>query len=444
MRKQALSVENRRLLAEALRASEERFRALTEHATDLIRIAGADGAITYASPSHQRILGYAPAQMEGRQTSEFVHPDDYPRVYEEFKAAIENPDVIVVSRFRMSHADGSWRTVEVLGKNRLHDPAIRGFVLNARDITERSRIEAALRESEERFRTLIEKAPLCVGISDEHGIFETVNPAYCALYGYTAEEMIGQHFTFLFPQRQRAEKARTYERRLASWSEGRAEVEVVTKSGELLTVLATTVPITGPDGRPKTASFVLDITDRKRTEQHLDHLAHHDTLTSLPNRILFHDRLTQALAHARRHGQLAALLFLDLDGFKSINDTWGHDTGDLLLQAVAQRLRACVREDDTVARLGGDEFTVLLPNTGSGDNAAIVARKILEELAGVFAIAGHDLFITASIGISLYPFDGYDPDTLVRGADMAMYRAKGMGKNTCAFYESPEDLLGRR
>ena len=429
-------ITERVAVEEALRASEERFRALTERATDMVRIMGADGNVAYASPSHQRFLGYAPQEMLGRPTSDFVHPDDYDRVRAAFMGAVADPDVIAMARFRMRHANGSWRVVEAQGRNHLADPAVRGFIVNSRDITERVAAEEALRASEERFRTLVEKAPLGVGITDEHGLFESVNAAYLAIYGYTREEMLGQHFTMLLPQSLRAESGRRYERLIAGGSDSQREYDVVTRQGEIRTVLVTLVPMSGPDGRARVASFVIDISERKRTEKHLDHLAHHDTLTGLPNRVLFHDRLTRALVHARRHAQLAALLFLDLDGFKAINDTHGHAGGDVVLQAVAQRLRGCVREEDTVARLGGDEFTVLLPNVGSGDNAASVARKILGELSTPYKLAGHDLHVTVSIGVSLYPFDGQDAGALMRAADMAMYRAKGMGKNTFALYES--------
>lgn len=169
--------------------------------------------------------------------------------------------------------------------------------------------------------------------------------------------------------------------------------------------------------------------------QLLNNGAYDDPLTGLPNRKLFLDRLRQAQAHARRHAQLAAVLFLDLDAFKAINDTLGHGVGDQLLRAVAKRLSACVRETDTVARLGGDEFTVVLRDLDTRRDAAIAARKILHAIARPFSVDGHSLHVTASLGISLYPPDGPDDEALVRKADMAMYRAKRAGKNTYRFFD---------
>jgi len=414
---------------EALRASEERFRLLSEHASDLVRIVQGDGTILYASPSHQRILGYAPDELRAHRSFDLVHPDDLAPMLTAFNTAIERGDTVINSTYRVRHADGSWRLIEVTASNHLADPVLQGLVINGRDITVRVATEDALRQSEERFRTLIEQAPLCVGVTDEQDRFETVNDAYCSLFGYTRGDLIGHHVTLLFPAWGGPEKTRELDH-----GEGRREVEARTKSGAVLTVLATTVPLVGADARPKMASFVVDITDRKCTERRLAHLAHHDMLTGLPNRILFHDRLVQALAPTGRPGHIVAVLFLDLDGFKAVNDRHGHEAGDLLLRTVAWRLRGCVRAEDTVARLGGDEFTVLLPAVGSADDVAVVARKIRDELAAPVTVGAANAAITVSIGISLFPRDGEETDVLIRHADRAMYDAKNQGKNMVAFY----------
>ena len=180
--------------------------------------------------------------------------------------------------------------------------------------------------------------------------------------------------------------------------------------------------------------FIRDITERKRAEQELAYLASHDALTGLPNRTLFNDRLTLALAHAHRNQQKLAVMLLDLDYLKDINDTLGHSVGDRLLQAVGERLMSLLRKSDTVARMGGDEFMLVLPETARVEDAAKIASKILEAIRTSFTFDGHEMHITTSIGIDMYPDDGEDVDSLMRGADIAMYRAKAKGRDNYQRY----------
>jgi diguanylate cyclase (GGDEF)-like protein len=180
--------------------------------------------------------------------------------------------------------------------------------------------------------------------------------------------------------------------------------------------------------------FISDITERKMAEERFHYLAHYDSLTGLANRTLFFDRLHQAMRMAKRGGHLLALLFLDLDGFKFINDTYGHDAGDVVLKETAKRLLENVRESDTVARMGGDEFTVILPSIENKKGAAIVAQKIIRAISEPYAIFNEQCAMSASIGISIYYGGEEDTDTLIKKADIAMYRAKQSGKNCFAFY----------
>lgn len=179
----------------------------------------------------------------------------------------------------------------------------------------------------------------------------------------------------------------------------------------------------------------------RRREELIKHMAYHDTLTGLPNRLLLYDRLTKALEYAQRYCKMLSICFIDLDGFKAINDTFGHDTGDLLLKQVSERLKACVRKSDTVARMGGDEFVIMLQDIGEPEDAEITAGKILKELAKSFVLSGKELFITVSIGLSLYPTDGTGIEDLMKKADTAMYNAKKAGKNNFRLYSSDKEVL---
>lgn len=186
-----------------------------------------------------------------------------------------------------------------------------------------------------------------------------------------------------------------------------------------------------------------DLEERKRVEQSVRHMAHHDALTGLPNRALFRDRLTHAMAQADRYHQILAVLFLDLDRFKAINDTLGHNVGDQLLKMAAERIRSCIRDCDTVARLGGDEFTIIVDDIIEVQDAAVVAQKILDTLSQPFILHGHEVFISVSIGVTLYPNDDENADNLLRNADSAMYRAKEYGRNNYQFYVADMNVKAR-
>ncbi|AMO37981.1 hypothetical protein AC731_014180 [Thauera humireducens] len=220
-------------------------------------------------------------------------------------------------------------------------------------------------------------------------------------------------------------RARTnHQRRLAGEeTEQRYPLRLMRKSGRMLWAETSGVRINW-NGRPATLNIVNDITARKAAEDSIRHLAHHDPLTGLPNRVLLQDRLERALASAQRNGTSLAMLFIDLDGFKPVNDRYGHDTGDALLQAVAKRLRGTLRHSDTAARIGGDEFVVLLPVLAETQDAGLIAAKLRTAIASPFEIDGHRITISASIGLALYPRDGDTASELMRTADGAMYADK--------------------
>lgn len=290
-----------------------------------------------------------------------------------------------------------------------------------------------LNQSESRYRTLFETAGDSIIISGPTGIVDA-NSVASKMLGYSVEELRQMTLAEIDDEQSAAmvnERVETIQR------EGQAVFESTQrrKDGELIPVEVSATRIEW-DGHPAVLGLVRDLTERKRNEELIVQMAYYDPLTGLANRSLFNDRLALAVAHAHRSGDGLALLFIDLDHFKVVNDTLGHPVGDQLLAAVGRRLRSLVREGDTVARLGGDEYTLLLVEAGSEADAAAVAWKVLDALQVPFVLdADHDIHTTASIGIALVTDEHDTPETLVRNADIAMFRAKDRGRNMFQFYD---------
>src|SRR5690606_22559365 len=301
---------------------------------------------------------------------------------------------------------------------------------------QRKQAEQALRESEERYRDIFEASPLPMLVRDDATqAIVTVNQAALERYGYGREELLGMTVRDLCD-----EATRESGQRDAAHGHGRRIVRDKqrhrTKDGRVIDVESSARAF-DLGGRRVWLTVLNDVTERIRAEQKLVHLAHYDVLTGLPNRVLFSERLRQTLAQARRMGAVTAVMFMDVDRFKNINDTLGHDVGDQLLREVSERLAASVRESDTVGRLGGDEFAIVLANLSSREDAGRVAKKIMQKFHRPFRLSGSEIFVTSSIGITIYPDDATEQDALLRNADAAMYRAKEQGRNTYRYY-TPE------
>ncbi|BCB26836.1 hypothetical protein SKTS_17220 [Sulfurimicrobium lacus] len=311
-------------------------------------------------------------------------------------------------------------------------PAVRHALDEHQLRNARKQSEEALRLADRVFRSTGEG----VAVTDAAGNLVSVNPAFELITGYSAAEVLGQNPRMLQSGRHEDAFYREMWDRLLETGQWRGELWNRRKNGEVYPEWLTISAVNDNEG--VTTHYVgvfSDISTVKEAMQQIDFLAHHDALTRLPNRILFHDRLSHGLDRAQRENSPLALLYLDLDRFKTVNDTLGHPVGDELLQEVARRMAGALRAGDTLARLGGDEFVLLLEDDANAQQAAVVARKILDLFAVPISVAEHKLNVTASIGISLYPGDGEDPDTLLRHADRAMYEAKSRGRNTYQFFE---------
>ena len=299
------------------------------------------------------------------------------------------------------------------------------------DITARKEAEEKLRLS----ATVLEHIADAVMVVDVEGVIVAVNPAFTQITGYTEAEAVGKHSSLTRSERHDEAFYQTMWDELIASGFWRGEIWRRRKNGEIYLEWLTISAVR--DTHALTTHYVgvcSDITQVKQAQEKLDHLAHHDPLTALPNRLLFHDRLQHALPRAARDREQLAILFIDLDRFKNVNDTLGHHIGDELLQQVAAQLAARLREGDTLARLGGDEFIVLLENVDGQYGATQVAEKLVAMFEQPFLVAGHELFVTCSVGVSLFPDDAQDLNMLIRNADVAMYQAKARGRNGYRFY----------
>ncbi len=413
------------------------MRSVVENSSENVTIVDPDGTLRYASPAFGRMLGYDPEEVVGKMNVlDHVHPDDLPHVLEETEKALSAGGVATnKAEYRFRHSDGSWRWVESAGTYLLDDPHVKGVVVQTRDITERKRIEEALREAEERFRRSFEDAAIGMALVAPDGRFLRTNRSLCEILGYREVELLGKTFQDItHPDDLDADLDQLRRTLLGEMRTYQMEKRYFHKEGQVVWVLLSVSLVHDEEGDPLYfVSQTQDITERKVLEERLHYQAFHDSLTDLPNRQLFMGRLGQALRRSKRWHKRVAVLFMDLDKFKVVNDSLGHEVGDLLLTVVAQRLRRCLRPEDTLARFGGDEFVVLIEAVDDPAQAVQVAERITEELRRPVIMEGRDLYVIASIGISLGGARTHDPDALLREADTAMYRAKDTGKDFRVF-----------
>jgi diguanylate cyclase (GGDEF)-like protein/PAS domain S-box-containing protein len=312
---------------------------------------------------------------------------------------------------------------------------LQGLAMQLGQCFNRSEALARLRDREERYADMVELAAIGISHIDPSGRFVHVNQALCALLGYTATELLGRKVKEVsYPDDVTATDADVARLNAGAIDSFTAEKRYVRKDGAVVWVRLTVAAKRDADGHVlHHVSIVEDVTDRRQAEARIEHLAAHDELTGLYNRSMFHQLLARALAQGRRYRRGFAVLFIDLDRFKAINDSFGHQAGDALLKATTARLQGLVRASDVLARFGGDEFVALI-ETPTREAAGIAAAKMVDALMAPTTVLGHECRVTASIGIATFPEDADDGETLIKHADMAMYLAKDDGKNAYRFY----------
>ncbi len=421
--------------------SEAKYRGLLEAAPDAMVVVNQAGEIVLLNVRAEKQFGYSRDELVGQQVKNII-PEGFAErlIADGTRSAAEALAQQIGTGIELSgrRKDGSEFPIEIM-LSPLESAG--GILVTAaiRDISLRKNAEKLLAQMEGRYRGLLEAAPDAMVVVNPEGEIVLLNVQAEKQFGYRRDELIGQQVKNIIPkgfaERLIADALRSAEDAMEQQIGTGIELTGRRKDGSGFPIEIMLSPLEGAEGILVTAA-IRDITTRKKAEALIIHSSEHDFLTGLPNRMLLNDRVNQAILLALRHRRRVAVLFLDLDGFKHINDSLGHPTGDSLLQSVGKRLVDCVRASDTVSRQGGDEFVVLLSEEEDSEDASITARRMLRAVAEAHFIDQHDLHVTCSVGISLYPDDGLNAETLIKNADTAMYQAKENGRQTFQFFES--------
>jgi two-component system CheB/CheR fusion protein len=425
------AIERKKILT-ALKASEEKFRTVFEDSGIGIAITDIDGAISDTNVCFQDMFGASGDSLRGRALTSLAHFDD------------ERLISCLFTRFRSGRgtcASAENRYIghggkEIWGKTLLSSISddngnLHKVVAMISDITKEKLAESRLQLAAK----VYENAMDGIVVTDADGVILSVNPAFTRITGYTAVEAVGRKPSILKSGHHDVDFYKEMWEKLLRDGRWKGEIWNRKKNGETYPQAASIASVTDDHGAIlQYVGVFQDITDIKEYQAEISYHAYHDPLTGLPNRLLFDDRLRHAIAIARRDHKKAAIMYVDLDGFKEINDTHGHHVGDLVLKGMAMRLVSTLRDEDTISRLGGDEFIILLEHTGHKRGVRLVAEKILLAVKEPFSLKGLEISVGASVGVVMFPCEVDDPETLIKSTDAAMYCAKEQGKNRFMFY----------
>ena len=437
-------VDEHKQVEGALRESDKRFRGVFEQAAVGVARVAPDGTWLEVNEKLCDIVGYSREELLTKTFQDITHPDDLKTDLDYVNQLLKDElkTYSMEKRYFTKNGDIIWINLTgSLMRDTNNDPDY--FVAIIEDITERKQAEEALRNNEEKFRALFEQAGgycmiLDPNTPDSIPVIIDANEAACLAHGYTREEFIGRPVVDIDDEGGK----RLLRKRTAEIMTGKpfyVENTHVRKDGSTFSVAVNANRIDIGNEPPLIFTTEFDITDRKRAEELIEHQANFDSLTDLPNRRLLLDRVTHAVARCRRHGHFGAVLFIDMDNFKDVNDSLGHPIGDVLLQEVARRLQKSLREEDTSARLGGDEFVALFSELSDEPEEAAIraqlgAEKLRNALSLPYNIHNHQLQVTPSIGIAMLPKESENANDILRNADTAMYRAKDAGRNAIRFF----------
>ncbi len=424
---------------------EDKYRTILEDMKESYYEIDLDGNFKFFNDALCRQLGYSREELMGMNYRVYTRPEQVKKQVEVYKQVYRtgNPNELFTTE--QIRKDGKLILVEgSVFPLRNGNGKIVGFRGTGRDVTERTQMEEALKLSGERYRTILEEIEEGYYEVDLEGTFTFANDAACKQLGYPRKELIGMNYRAYVPKEDAKSVYRAWNKVYRTGEPVKSfPFATIKKDGTQIYLETSISPLRNKQGKIiGFRSISHDITERKQFEQKLSEMATHDSLTGLPNRILLSDRLTVGTALAKRNGHRLAVLMLDLDKFKDVNDAMGHSVGDELLKAVAQRLSGIMRKSDTVSRIGGDEFVLVLPQISQVGDITKFADRILNAFQKPFVFGRHRLQITTSIGIAVYPDDGIDIDHLLKYADSAMYTVKEQGRGIYKYYQEEEAVVG--
>ncbi|THB80347.1 MAG: EAL domain-containing protein [Desulfobacteraceae bacterium] len=425
------------------RESEERFRSLVETTSDWIWEVNAQGVYTYVSPRIHAILGYTPEEIIGKTPFDLMPDTEKDRISKVFTGIIESRQPFSSLENTNRHKNGHLVILETSGIPFFDDAdELLGYRGIDRDVTQRKRYEEALLLTESVFTNTIEG----IAITDKNGTIQRVNQAFCDITGYSGAEAVGQNPRILKSDRHDDAFYQEMWRDLLEKGQWSGEIWNRRKDGSAYPEWLSISSITDSSGEiTNFISLFHDVSEKKNKEEQLQFLAYHDPLTKLPNRTLLYDRIKVALRNAKRNNSKLALLYMDIDNFKNINDSYGHPFGDEFLCRVKDRIKSVCRETDTFARYGGDEFVIVLNNVTDSRHVIDFSNRIISLFETPLTIFEEEVYSSVSIGLAVYPDDGDDIVTLEKNADMALYEAKKYGKQQAfMFKQTLKDKMLRK
>ncbi|MCJ7828956.1 MAG: PAS domain S-box protein [Dehalococcoidia bacterium] len=436
--------ENEQLEENTLKL-EDKYRTIMEDMKESYYEIDLDGNFTFFSDALCRQLGYSREELMGMNYRVFTPPENIKKQLELYKQVYRTGNPNELFSMEQTRKDGKRIFTESsVFPLRNEKEEIVGFRGIGRDVTEHVQMEEALKRSEERYRAILEEIEEGYYEVDLAGNFTFANDAACCQFGYSREELMGMNYRAYVPKDDAKNVNKTWNKVYRTGEPVKSfPFASIKKDGTHIYLENSISPLRNKEGKIiGFRSVSRDITERRQFEQKLAEMATHDSLTGLPNRVLLSDRLMIGSALARRSGHRLAVLMLDLDRFKTVNDAMGHSVGDELLKAVGQRLSGIMRKSDTVSRIGGDEFVLVLPQISQIENVTKFAERILNAFQEPFVFGRHRLQVTTSIGIAIYPEDGTNIENLLKSADSAMYLAKEQGRGIYKYYQDDETRSG--